>query len=93
MKRVYFYGTRRVRGANNIAGQVLHRHRNMVLLLIAALTFLVPTNAYAQSAGVCGRTDKVRVAIVAAAPVSSCGDVTSDHLSAITSLNLSRPHQ
>ena len=41
-----------------------------------------------QTTGVCGRTDKVRVAIVAAAPVSACGDVTSDHLSAITSLDL-----
>ncbi len=37
---------------------------------------------------VCGRTPQVRDEIVATAPASACGDVTMEHLSAITSLNL-----
>ena len=38
---------------------------------------------------VCNRTEQVRDAIVAAAGVSACADVTSAHLSAITELRLS----
>ncbi len=37
---------------------------------------------------VCDRTAEVRDAIVAASPVSACGDVTATHLAAITSLSL-----
>ena len=37
---------------------------------------------------VCDRTPQVRDAIVAAAPVSACGDVTEAHLAAITRLDL-----
>ena len=39
-------------------------------------------------AGICDRTPQVRDAIVAAAPVSACGDVTEAHLASITSLSL-----
>ena len=35
---------------------------------------------------VCGRTPQIRDAIVGAAPVSACGDVTAAHLAAITAL-------
>ncbi len=37
---------------------------------------------------VCNRTAQVRDAIVAAAGVSACGDVTAEHLAAVTSLSL-----
>ncbi len=38
--------------------------------------------------GICSRTPQVRDAILAAAPVSTCGAVTAAHLSAITNLSL-----
>ena len=54
-----------------------------------ALTNLTVANQTPDpTVNVCSRTSKVRDAIVAAAPVSTCGAVTADHLSAITRLNL-----
>ena len=41
-----------------------------------------------RTGGICDRTEQVRDEIVAQAPVSSCGDVTADHLAEITSLDL-----
>ena len=41
------------------------------------------------TAGVCDRTQQVRAAIVAAAPVSACGDVQPEHLAGIAYLDLS----
>ncbi len=42
----------------------------------------------AQAQGVCDRTGQVRDAIVAAASVSACGDVTEAHLAAIEDLDI-----
>ena len=54
-----------------------------------ALTNLTAANrVQVQLVNVCTRTSHVRVAIVAASPVSTCGDVTAKHLSAITRLTL-----
>ena len=41
------------------------------------------------TAGVCNRTQQVEDAIVAAAPVTACGDVTAEHLAGIGYLELS----
>ena len=55
----------------------------------AALTNLTIRNAtQGGTLGVCGRTRQVRGAIMVAADVGACGDVTADHLSAITRLSL-----
>ena len=54
-----------------------------------ALTNLIVANRTQDPAlNVCSRTTQVRDAIVAASPVSTCGAVTADHLSAITRLPL-----
>ena len=54
-----------------------------------ALTNLTVANQTQDPAiNICNRTAHVRDAIVAAAPVSTCGAVTADHLSAITVLDL-----
>ena len=54
-----------------------------------ALTNLTVANLTQDpTINICNRTAQVRDAIVAAAPVSTCGAVTADHLSAITVLNL-----
>ena len=54
-----------------------------------ALTNLTVANQTQDPAiNICNRTAQVRDAIVAAAPVSTCGAVTADHLSAITVLDL-----
>ena len=56
----------------------------------AALTNLtVRNNTPDQTLNVCVRSPRVRDAIMDAAGVSACGDVTADHLSAITRLSLS----
>ena len=45
----------------------------------------LPLQAQAQTAGICGRTEQVRTAILAKIPgVSNCADVTDAHLAAIT---------
>ena len=60
---------------------------------IAFSDFLIFSNAFGKaspppSVSVCDRTAAVRDSIVALAPVSTCGDVTTAHLAAIDSLSL-----
>lgn len=50
---------------------------------------LVAGPVVSQQSGVCGRTPAVRDALVAAAGVGACGDVTDQHLGAVTTLDLS----
>ena len=55
---------------------------------VAFTTLTVANETQVQIVSVCSRTAQVRDAIIAASPVSTCGAVTADHLSAITSLSL-----
>ncbi len=56
---------------------------------IALTNLTVRNNTQDQTLNVCVRTQQVRDAIMDAAGVSTCGEVTGDHLSAITRLSLS----
>ncbi len=56
---------------------------------IALTNLTVRNNTQDQTLNVCVRTRQVRDAITDAAGVSTCGEVTGDHLSAITRLSLS----
>ena len=51
---------------------------------------IVPATAVAQ--GVCDRTPQVRDRLVRATEVSTCEEVTSEHLAGVTTLNLQRTH-
>lgn len=65
------------------------RSGRMSRLLIAAVALLLPALSQAQQ-GVCGRTEAVQAAIVAAVPgVTDCAAVTAQQLAAITTLDLS----
>ena len=55
---------------------------------IALTNLTVANQTQDPTINICNRTAQVRDAIVAAAPVSTCGAVTADHLSAITVLDL-----
>ena len=55
---------------------------------IALTNLRVANRTQDPTVNVCSRTTQVRDAIVAAFPVSTCGDVTTDHLSAITLFSL-----
>ena len=55
---------------------------------IALTNLTVANQTQDPTIDICNRTAQVRDAIVAAAPVSTCGAVTADHLSAITVLDL-----
>ena len=55
---------------------------------IALTNLTVANQTQDPTINICNRTAHVRDAIVAAAPVSTCGAVTADHLSAITVLDL-----
>ncbi len=55
---------------------------------IALTNLTVANQTQDPTINICNRTAQVRDAIVAAAPVSTCGAVTADHLSAITRLSL-----
>ena len=60
-----------------------------VLLLAFAAIPGLPLQAYAQTAGVCGRTEAVRNAIIAQIPgVTDCADVTDAHLAAFGHLDM-----
>ena len=48
----------------------------------------LPLEMFSGITPVCDRTEEVREAIVAAAPVSACGDVAEAHLASITQLDL-----
>ena len=69
-------------GTNPIRDQALNPAIALANLVVANQT-QDPTVA-----NICNRTAQVRDAIVAAAPVSTCGAVTADHLSAIAVLPL-----
>ena len=64
--------------------------RRIAAAFLAVTAALLAMPVQAQAQGVCDRTGQVRDAIVAAAPVSACGDVTEEHLAAIGSLDLAR---
>ena len=57
--------------------------------LTAVTYFNAAVPAGASQTGVCGRTEEVRDALVAASPIAACADVTDSHLLDITSLDLS----
>ena len=70
------------------------RHAAAAFLVVFAALLAVSTTAQAQTAGICGRTEQVRTAILGKiSGVSNCANVTDAHLAAITSgtgtLNLS----
>ena len=56
---------------------------------IALTNLTVANRTQDPTVNICSRTSQVRDAIVDAAGVSACGDVTEDHLAAITRLSLS----
>ena len=60
-----------------------------VLVVLVGVLLGVGGSVGAQDQGVCSRTAPVRDALVAAAGVSGCGDVTAQHLGAVRGLNLS----
>ena len=65
------------------AGSVARCAAGFLAAFVALLA--LPLQAQAQTAGICGRTEQVRTAILAKIPgVSNCADVTDAHLAAIT---------
>lgn len=58
-----------------------------MLSWVAAMVAISPTGLSAQ--GVCDRTPQVRDELVEATGVSTCGDVTQEHLAGVTTLELS----
>ena len=65
------------------AGSVARYAAGFLAAFVALLA--LPLQAQAQTAGICGRTEQVRTAILAKIPgVSNCADVTDAHLAAIT---------
>ena len=61
------------------------RHAAAAFLVVFAALLAVSTTAQAQTAGICGRTEQVRTAILGKiSGVSNCANVTDAHLAAIT---------
>ena len=59
------------------------------VFMVLALALTAVHTAIAEADGICDRTETVKTAIVSAAPVDSCGDVTAAHLADVTELDLS----
>ena len=86
-------------GGANATGYTVAMHTGAALVNGTTYTFEVRarsaagggegTQATAAPNEVCGRTQQVREAIVAATPATHCSGVTAAHLAAITTLNLS----
>ena len=85
-------------GGANASSYTVTMHSSSTLANSVAYTFEVRARSAAGEGPeaqatttpgeVCGRTKKIANAIVAASPVSGCGDVTTIHLAAITELDL-----
>ena len=63
--------------------------RRIVILSVWVIGWSLTAPATATAQGVCDRTPQVRDRLVEAAGVSSCEDVTPEHLAAVTLLDLS----
>ena len=70
----------------SIAGWLLIQFGVTFLTLFA---FLIQEDVQAQTVDICGRTDQVEAAILAAIPATNCATVTSAQLESITDLDLS----
>ena len=82
---------RGVSDGSNRSSPQRRRPRHLPILLISAwvMGWFLTTPATANAQGVCDRTPQVRDKLVESAGVSSCRDVTPEHLAAVTLLDLS----
>ncbi len=65
------------------------RHLRILLLSAWSIGWFLTTPAAANTQGICDRTPQVRDKLVETTGVSSCEDVTPEHLAAVTLLDLS----
>ena len=65
------------------------RHLGVLLLAAWAIGWFLTTPSAASTQGVCDRTPQVRDELVETTGVSTCEDVTPEHLAAVTLLDLS----
>ena len=64
--------------------------RRMALFLACVVGLLLTSSATAVAQGICDRTPQVRDKLVEIIGVSECGEVTSEHLAAVTRLDLTQ---